>query len=383
MPEKFHPIVEYILSYENDWCNKMSFYNPYSDPWPQKISKNMPDFDGQAFRKYRKHNFIYDKLLIAKTQGIHSGTLESLLEKQPKYIKYPIFIKPRYGHKSASSKNCFKIISYEDLDRYKNIPEMMWSEFIPETEGMTDYFIHNGNIVHQITYVYSETQHGTIADDWKFISSKSKPPTVIDNWVRENMKGFSGACNVQYRGTKIIEVGLRLARGGAYIYSTNNETFIKAINDLVNHNRWNYSLSNDDLMFKDYYSFKCYTTTPIIYLYPQYVLDSIMKANNCKEFYEYYFEPEGKGFNMVSFQFLHEDFDKGMVLKKQIENVMNTTQIAFILLFLIAILIMFYYDKYIGIISFLVISFLFSTRFLNPLSMHANLYVAQKQAIFG
>ena len=118
---------------------------------------------------------------------------------------------------------------------------MMWSEFIPETEGMTDYFIHNGNIVHQITYIYSETQHGTIADDWKFISPKSKPPTVIDNWVKENMKGFSGACNVQYRGTKIIEVGLRLARGGAYIYSTNNQTLINSINDLVNHNRWNYS----------------------------------------------------------------------------------------------------------------------------------------------
>jgi len=383
MPEKFHPIIEYILSYENLWCDKMKMYNPYSDPWPQKISKNMPDFDGQAFRKYRKHNFIYDKLLIAQTQGIHSGTLESLLDKEPKYIKYPIFIKPRYGHKSASSKNCFKIKSYEDLDKYKNIPEMMWSEFIPETEGMTDYFIHNGNIVHQITYIYSETQHGTIADDWKFISPKSKPPTVIDNWVRENMKGFSGACNVQYRGTKIIEVGLRLARGGAYIYSTNNQTLINSINDLVNHNRWNYSLTNDDFHFKEYYSFKCYTTTPIIYLYPQYVLDGIMRANNCKNFYEYYFEPEGKGFNMVCFQFLHEDFDKGMVLKKKIEDAMNVAQITFILLFVISILIMFYYDKYIGIIAFLIVVFLFSSKFLNPLSMHANLYVAQKQAIFG
>ena len=51
--------------------------------------------------------------------------------------------------------------------------ELEGEEFIPETEGMTDYFIHNGNIVHQITYIYSETQHGTIADDWKFISPKS------------------------------------------------------------------------------------------------------------------------------------------------------------------------------------------------------------------
>ena len=102
-----------------------------------------------------------------------------------------------------------------------------------------------------------------------------------------------------------------------------------------------------------------------------------------KNFYEYYFEPEGKGFNMVCFQFLHEDFDKGMVLKKKIEDAMNAAQITFILLFVIAILIMFYYDKYIGIITFLIVLFLFSSRFLNPLSMHANLYVAQKQAIFG
>ena len=105
-----------------------------------------------------------------------------------------------------------------------------------------------------------------------------------------------------------------------------------------NHNRWNYSLTNDDFDFKEYYSFKCYTTTPIIYLYPQYVLDGIMRANNCKNFYEYYFEPEGKGFNMVCFQFLHEDFDKGMMLKKKIEDAMNATQLTFILLFVIAIL---------------------------------------------
>ena len=142
-------------------------------------------------------------------------------------------------------------------------------------------------------------------------------------------------------------------------------------------------MTNDDFHFKEYYSFKCYTTTPIIYLYPQYILDGIMRANKCKNFYEYYFEPEGKGFNMVCFQFLHEDFDKGMALKKKIEDAMNAAQITFILLFVIAILIMFYYDKYIGIVTFLIVLFLFSTKFLNPLSMHANLYVAQKQAIFG
>ena len=30
----------------------------------------------------------------------------------------------------------------------------MWSEFIDAKEQMTDYFLINGQIVHQITYIY-------------------------------------------------------------------------------------------------------------------------------------------------------------------------------------------------------------------------------------
>jgi len=40
MPEKLHPIIEHILSYEHQWCNTLKIYNPYHDPWPVKISKN-------------------------------------------------------------------------------------------------------------------------------------------------------------------------------------------------------------------------------------------------------------------------------------------------------------------------------------------------------
>ena len=34
MPEKLHPLIEYLLSYENKWCTVMDIYNPYGDPWP-------------------------------------------------------------------------------------------------------------------------------------------------------------------------------------------------------------------------------------------------------------------------------------------------------------------------------------------------------------
>ena len=80
----------------------------------------MPDFDGQAYKQYPKHNFVYDKLWVAKSQGIESGELEDLIENRYKRQNYPIFIKPRWGHKSASSKNCYKIKSYEELVKYKD-----------------------------------------------------------------------------------------------------------------------------------------------------------------------------------------------------------------------------------------------------------------------
>ena len=37
----------------------MGFFNPYVDPFKYFISKNIPDFDGEAFMKYKNHNFVY------------------------------------------------------------------------------------------------------------------------------------------------------------------------------------------------------------------------------------------------------------------------------------------------------------------------------------
>ena len=369
-----------IIMFEKGWCELLNIYNPYKDPWTIRITKNVPDFDGQAYNKYPKHNFVYDKLWICKSQNVRSGTLEDLIENRYKAQNYPIFIKPRWGHKSASSKNCYKIHSYEELLKYKHIPNMMWSEFIKDTEGMTDFMVHKGNIVHQITYKYSDTQHGVVADDWKYISPDNQPPEYVVSWINTHMKEYTGICNVQYRGTTIIEVGLRCARGGAYILNTKNNDLIKAINELCDNETWDYNTSRD-FDFQPYYSFKCFTTTPIIYLYPQHLLDFTMNQNDCLEFYEYYFEPSGKD-GMVFLQFLHEDFDKGSSLKSTIEYGFSFTQLLFTIMILI-ILVCFAFRLKDRFEILTVILLLFSTRFINALNTNYTLYNAQKQSIFG
>ena len=275
-------IINKLLQYEQTWCKIMGYFNPYIDPFKYHLTSNMPVFDGKAYEKYPEHKFVYDKLWIIKSQGLMGGKLKDVRGKEDKYA-YPMFIKPRWGHLSASSKNCFKINNASELKKYSHFEHMIWSEFIDANEGMTDYVLLNGKIVHQITYIYSDKQNG-FTDDWKYISSTSKPPTNITEWVNRHMTNYTGIVNVQYRDTKIIEIGLRLARAGAYILSTQNGHLIKNINRIFDKQSWDFSLQNK-LNFKPFYVFKCYTTLPIVYLFPQKVLDYLVKGHTHQTFY--------------------------------------------------------------------------------------------------
>jgi hypothetical protein len=105
-----------------------------------------------------------------------------------------------------------------------------------------------------------------------------------------------------------------------------------------------------------------------------------MKSNGCKEFYEYFFEPSGKQ-GMVFFQFLHEDHNIGMRVKKNIENWLFLSQLFFIIAFTLMIYAYFKNIKYSNIIFYGVI-ILFLTRLLNPLATNYSLLKAQKQQLF-
>ena len=132
----------------------MGYKNVYLDPFKYHITNGAVTSDGKAYKSFPENRHVYDKLWVAKTQNMNCGRLEDLIGREDK-INYPIFIKPRWGHLSASSKNCYKINSASQLGNYINNKHMMWSDFIDGKEGMTDYLLLNGRIVYQITYIYS------------------------------------------------------------------------------------------------------------------------------------------------------------------------------------------------------------------------------------
>lgn len=369
-------ILDFLLKNDEAWCNALGIFNPYIDPFEYNWSKNVPMYDILAYEKYPKYNFVYDKLWVAKSCGLNSGELKNLHKKD---VEYPIFIKPRWGHKTASSKGCFKIKSYEEVIPYLNNDDMMWSEFIDAKEGMTDFILHNGEIKWQMTLVYSDTQKGFI-DDWKSIDMKHQPPEKVVSWVNEHLKGFSGIVNMQYRSDKVIEASLRPARGGSYLKSCNNENIVKNINNIIDYNIWDETIE-EHMKYEPFYSFKCYTKAPIIYLLPQHLIDLIMYISGSKEFYEYYFEPSGKS-GMVFFQFYHSDYSKGQFTKSILENIIFALQYIFILLFIILIYFM-YLGRYFKDYKFLfyITIILFSSQIINPITTFYSKFKAQKQQL--
>jgi hypothetical protein len=303
------------------YSSRLCIFNPY-ETFKYKLNPDIPMFDARAHKINPRHRHVYDKLFIVQSQFIQGGELKDL--KDP---SFPIFIKPRWGHKTSSSKDCYKINSLEELKPHMHKKNMMWSEFIDATEGMTDFVIVDGEIVYQLTYVYSEKQHG-FADVWKHISSENKPPDEVVSWVNKHMAHYTGPLNVQYRSSTIIEVGMRFARSGMYLESCAHKPLIDNINKMWETKTWT---CREDLTITPFYSFKCWSPIPVFCLIPQHVLDLILHYFGAMPFYEYYFEPTGKH-SIVFFQFLHHDFNTGMQLRKLLELLLSLVNISFILL---------------------------------------------------
>lgn len=371
-------MYEYILNklkkYDIKWCKYMDYDNTYITAFEYPLSYNLEPYDLGAYKRFPEHNFVYDKLWIAKSQNLACGRLENITIDSK--INYPIFIKPRWGHKTSSSRNCFKINSFNEIEKHQSKKDIIWSEYIDGTERMTDFMLIQGQIVYQITYQYSKDQHGYI-DSWKYISPKNKCPTVIYTWVEKHMRGYTGALNVQYRDYRIIEVSLRLARGGSYIQSTQNKNLIQNVNNVVDKGLWDYNLDENNA-FEPFYSFKCFTTAPLYYVLPYKITQNILKKMGCMPFFEYYFEPSGND-GMVFLQFNHTNFNKGMQCKKIFENLVSYCNYILLLSLIMAIIMLYLEPKNtVGIIIITIVIIIYLTRFLNPIDVQYKLMKVKK-----
>ena len=316
------------------WCKLMGYHNPYLDPFNHHLYGDIAVSDAGAYERYPDHAFVYDKLWVARSQGLRCGLVG---EKGDQVPELPVFIKPRWGHKSAGSRGCQAVETQETWDaairsRHAGSDDVMWSDMLTGPEGMTDFMVDQGRIVYEMCHVYSPEQVG-FTDAWKLTSPHNRVPGPVRQWVEANMGGYTGCVNVQYRGDKIFEVGLRMARSGAYLVATDNERLLENCSSVMNGGRWDFE-AGGSVEYTPFYTFKVSTYSPTVALLPERVMRGLIEARTRRPFHEYYFEPCGKK-GMVFYQFMHDDLEKGKALAKTVRRAHEALQA--LILFLVAI----------------------------------------------
>lgn len=351
---------------------KTFFNNRYSDTLHDiKFSKKIVDNDIDAYQKFKKHNYVYDKLWVAKTQGLKCGRMK----EYPNNSLYPVFVKPIIALKGGNV-DCFKIDTPYEYNKYKERNDLFWCEYIDEQEGSTDFIVKNGNILFELTYNI-DTEQGGFLQTLTKISMKNKCPGNMINWIKTNLSDYNGIVNLQYRGNKIIECGLRFDSGGNFIQFTNNKNIIIAINKFFEDGEWIYNNNDLKYHFKDAYIYKCSCKLPIIYYIPAPVIIALMKLSNIK-YYGFYIDESQDKLSFLNIVGTDDERYKLEIIKTVLERLMIIINWMFIIGFLLISFIFINYllnNKFFrlnkkhklqviyGILGFIL---LYLTRFLNP-----------------
>lgn len=207
------------------------------DPWRMQYFEGIacpddvviPTDDEHAYEIYPEHRWIYNKLLICDTQGIPGA---------PHGVPppgFPIFSKPIYNmhgmgvgghvvHSEVEFATCMHA-------------GHMWMTMMEGEHVSSDVVLLGGE-----PQWWRHTTGRPLGDgvfDYWTVHAGEMPEleSYCGEWFRRNLRGYSGAANLETIGGKIIEVHLRFADQWPDLYGRG---WLEAIVELYSRRRWRY-----------------------------------------------------------------------------------------------------------------------------------------------
>jgi len=232
-----------------------------ADPWrtqyfegvacPEDV--NVPTEDGDAWRWYPGYKWVYDKLAVAESQdlvcaphGIDPDT-------------FPVFSKPIYNMRGmgAGSGVLRSLKEYKHRQR----PGHMWMQLLEGDHVSTDVAVVDGDIRWQ-RHTVGIPLDGGMFDYWTVLAEpKPAVERYLENWVQENMPGYTGMLNFETIGARIIEVHMRFADQWPDLYG---QGWVEALVRLYADGEWRF----DDNDRRDGYSVVLFGAHGIQYRHP-------------------------------------------------------------------------------------------------------------------
>ncbi len=212
------------------------------DPWRFQFFEKarcpanvfIPTDDTDCAEWYPEQSWIYDKLEIARSQDIRSGTCEYPPSK------FPVFLKPNINLKGMGIDSR-AIFSKAEFEKHSKSGQM-WMELFEGEHISTDCAIVLGDIK-WIRHATGVAWHEGMFKHW-IIHARPMPEleNFLRNWAKQHMSSYVGMMNFETIAGHIIECHLRFADQWCDLYGSH---WLENLIDLYAKNCWNFDTSHD------------------------------------------------------------------------------------------------------------------------------------------
>lgn len=205
------------------------------DPWREQYFKAapcpgdviIPTDDPDCCLLFERHRWVYEKLLIAQSQGLEAA-MHGVMPKH-----YPVFSKPNINLKGMGVGS---LVIHSELEMRKhNNPDYMWMPFLSGEHISSDCAVVDGALV-WIRHATGYATVGGMFDYWKISAAhNSGLEDFLAAWIKKHMAGYSGMMNFETIGGTIIEAHLRFADQWPDLYGAG---WVKALVGLYVNKTW-------------------------------------------------------------------------------------------------------------------------------------------------
>jgi hypothetical protein len=181
------------------------------DPWRAQYFEQVacpdsvfvPTEDGDSYLLFPQQRWIYNKLLVAESQGMACG----LHGMEPP--EFPVFSKPVYNMRGmGAGSRIFKTLRDYQLNQK---PGHMWMELLKGEHVSTDVAVIDG-VPKWWRHVIGKAIDEGMFDYWTVLAEdRPEIERYCGAWLRANFRGYTGMVNFETIGARIIEVHLRFS----------------------------------------------------------------------------------------------------------------------------------------------------------------------------
>jgi len=175
----------------------------YFAPVPCPDGITVPIDDATAWTIFPAHRWVYNKLEICRTQGLPHGPHGTEPDR------YPVFSKPIYNMRGMGTGG--RVVRSARDYAAALAPGHMWMPYFTGDHVSTDVAVADGRPVWW-RHTTGKPRAGGTFDYWT-VHAEPRPALerALGDWVRRNLRDFSGVVNFETIAGSIIECHLRMA----------------------------------------------------------------------------------------------------------------------------------------------------------------------------